>query len=84
MLVLGTDGLLDNLSDVEIAEEVAACRGRGQGPSIIAQRLARLAFDASYDKGRVTPYAVAASEHFDMVYSGGKPDDITVLCAVCE
>ncbi|PNW88593.1 hypothetical protein CHLRE_01g036200v5 [Chlamydomonas reinhardtii] len=84
VLVLGTDGLLDNLSDVEIAEEVAACRGRGQGPSIIAQRLARLAFEASYDKGRVTPYAVAASEHFDMVYSGGKPDDITVLCAVCE
>ncbi|GLC59487.1 hypothetical protein PLESTB_001492600 [Pleodorina starrii] len=84
VVVLGTDGLYDNLSDIEIADEVAACRARGSGPSVIAQRLARLAFEASYDKHRSTPYAASASEHFDMVYSGGKPDDITVLCAVVE
>ncbi|EFJ45028.1 hypothetical protein VOLCADRAFT_64171 [Volvox carteri f. nagariensis] len=82
VLVLGTDGLYDNLSDVEIADEVGACRARGLGSMVIAQRLARLAFEASYDKYRSTPYAASASEHFDMVYSGGKPDDITVLCAV--
>ncbi|GFR39752.1 hypothetical protein Agub_g236 [Astrephomene gubernaculifera] len=84
VLVLGTDGLLDNLSDAEIAREVAVCRSHGSGPSVIAHRLARLAFEASYDKSRSTPYSTAASEHFDMVYSGGKPDDITVLCAICE
>ncbi|GIL80853.1 hypothetical protein Vretimale_9436 [Volvox reticuliferus] len=84
VLVLGTDGLYDNLSDVEIADEVAACRAKDFGPMVIAQRLARMAFEASYDKHRRTPYAASASEHFDMVYSGGKPDDITVLCAVVE
>ncbi|KXZ55325.1 hypothetical protein GPECTOR_3g458 [Gonium pectorale] len=84
VIVLGTDGLLDNLSDVEIAEEVAELRATGAGPFAIAQRLARMAFEAAYDKYRSTPYSAAASAHFDMVYSGGKPDDITVVCAVCE
>lgn len=70
VIVMGTDGLLDNLNDHEIAAEVVAGRMRGSGTSAIAQRLARLAFEASYDKHRTTPYALAASEHFDMVYSG--------------
>lgn len=42
----------------------------------------QVAFDNSVDKHRVTPYSRAATEAFDMVYSGGKPDDITVLVAV--
>jgi protein phosphatase PTC7 len=42
----------------------------------------QVAFDNSIDKHRVTPYSRAATEAFDMVYSGGKPDDITVLVAV--
>ncbi|KAG2496235.1 hypothetical protein HYH03_005833 [Edaphochlamys debaryana] len=84
VLVLGSDGLFDNLNDGEIADEVASCRGREEGPAMMAQRLARLAFQAAYDKSRLTPYAAAASEHFDMCYSGGKPDDITVLVGICE
>jgi len=40
--------------------------------SEIAQRLAKLAFEASIDRKRVTPYSRAATEAFDMVYSGGK------------
>lgn len=84
VIVMGTDGLLDNLSDSEIASEVGVQRCKGSGPSVIAQRLARMAFEAAYDKSRITPYAIAASEHFDMAYSGGKPDDITVLVAICE
>ncbi len=84
VIVMGTDGLLDNLSDSEIASEVGVQRCKGSGPSVIAQRLARMAFEAAYDKARITPYALAASEHFDMAYSGGKPDDITVLVAICE
>lgn len=31
------------------------------------------------DKNGVTPYSLAATEAFDMVYNGGKPDDITVV-----
>jgi hypothetical protein len=51
-------------------------------PSSLAHRLARLAFEASVDRSRSTPYSRAATEAFDMVYSGGKPDDITVVVAV--
>ena len=47
----------------------------------VAFRLSKLAFDNSMDKERSTPYSRAATEAFDMVYSGGKPDDITVLVA---
>ncbi len=50
----------------------------------MSQRLTKMAFDASMDKNRVTPYSKGASEAFDMVYSGGKPDDITVLVAICQ
>lgn len=31
------------------------------------------------DKNGVTPYSLGATEAFDMVYNGGKPDDITVV-----
>ena len=34
------------------------------------------------DKEGETPYSVAASDAFNMVYSGGKQDDITVLVIV--
>ena len=34
--------------------------------------------------GKVTPYSVGATEAFDMVYNGGKEDDITVVVARFE
>ncbi len=40
---------------------------QGRGSSWMAQRLTKLAFDASMDKRRVTPYSKGASEAFDMV-----------------
>ena len=30
---------------------------------------------------KVTPYSLGATEAFDMVYNGGKADDITVVVA---
>ncbi len=33
---------------------------------------------------QVTPYAKAATEAFDMVFSGGKKDDITILVAYID
>lgn len=44
----------------------------GERASGMAQRLAKLAFEYSIDRRRVTPYSRAATEAFDMVYSGGK------------
>jgi hypothetical protein len=48
-----------------------ALRG-GARAAAITQRLAKAAFEASIDRKRVTPYSRAATEAFDMVYSGGK------------
>ena len=32
--------------------------------------------------GKVTPYSLGATEAFDMVFNGGKQDDITVVVAM--
>lgn len=47
-----------------------------------AKEIIQKAFEHANDRTRMTPYSLAATEHFDMVYSGGKKDDITVL--VCK
>eukprot|EP00887_Chlorella_sp_A99_P001051 scaffold14.g1051.t1 len=84
ILVLGSDGLFDNLSDGEILEAVEADLVQGLKAPAIAQRLAFSAFNNSLDKERDTPFSQAAQEAFDMVYRGGKADDITVLVALLE
>lgn len=82
VIVAGSDGLLDNLSEHELTEEVdRALRAGLRAPGIV-QRLAKAAFDASIDRKRTTPYSRAATEAFDMVYSGGKKDDISVVVCV--
>ena len=78
---MGSDGLFDNVSDETIVTEVVQLTTTGTRASIIAQRLCAVAFNNSVDKDAVTPYCVAATEAFDMVYNGGKKDDITVLVA---
>jgi protein phosphatase PTC7 len=50
--------------------------------SALTRRLTALAFEHSLNKTLSTPYSAGASESFDMVYHGGKKDDITVLVCV--
>ncbi|KAL6757479.1 hypothetical protein V8C86DRAFT_2623890 [Haematococcus lacustris] len=82
VIVMGSDGLLDNVADLEILAEIKAMVHQGGSANSLTQRLTKLAFDTSVNKVKVTPYSKGASEAFDMVYSGGKPDDITVLVAL--
>ncbi|PSC69732.1 putative phosphatase 2C 55 isoform A [Micractinium conductrix] len=82
LVLLGSDGLWDNVSEDELLDEVERDIVEGVKPSVIAQRLAFLAFSNSLDKDKQTPYSEGASEAFDMVYHGGKADDITIVCAV--
>ena len=84
VLIVGSDGLWDNVEDEEVVSSVEAVLMEDGPPSAVAQALAAKAFDASLDKRRVTPYSRAASAAFDMVYNGGKADDITVLVLVLE
>ena len=90
VIVMGSDGLWDNLSESEILELVEELftgtryqRGLGaesqQTLTAASRAIVSAAYAASMDKRRTTPYSLAATENFDMVYSGGKKDDITAV-----
>jgi len=79
VVVMGSDGLFDNLSEGEIMRVVQEFHDLQKSPMLLTHRLVELSFENSLDKQKGTPYSRAAMEAFDMVYSGGKPDDITVL-----
>lgn len=81
VIVMGTDGLLDNVSEGEILHQVKEVGTPCKSPSVLVHRLLHLAYENSVDKSKGTPYSWAATEAFDMVYNGGKPDDISVLVA---
>lgn len=81
VVVLGSDGLWDNLAPDAILARVQGAIKQGERAPAIAMDLARSAFEASVDRDGVTPYSLGATEAFDMVYSGGKQDDITVVAA---
>jgi len=82
VVVLGTDGLFDNLFDADITEIVSTAGARAH-PQDVAQRLARKAYDTSMSESD-TPFSVGAREsgiaRFKS-YRGGKPDDIAVVVA---
>lgn len=82
VLLVGTDGLWDNLHESEVAEE--AERSLNRGAAAVARSLASRAYESSLDQDRITPYALHASNEFEMVYHGGKRDDIAVVCALAK
>ena len=53
-------------------------------PGALARELASMAYQESRTKNAFTPYSYAASEWFDMVYNGGKPDDIAIVAAFVD
>mmetsp|Transcript_29152 Transcript_29152/g.56011 ORF Transcript_29152/g.56011 Transcript_29152/m.56011 type:complete len:519 (+) Transcript_29152:156-1712(+) len=90
IIVAGSDGLFDNLevdTVVEQAKEMVH-KYKSKGSSFVAKkisaRITECAFNTSLNRGLVTPYSRAASEAFDMVYSGGKKDDICVAVAIMD
>ena len=100
VIVVGTDGLWDNVSEKEILAVIenriksssastssSSSSSLGSNQAFLnkkevdacAKELTQKAFEHANDRSRTTPYSLAATEHFDMVYNGGKKDDITVL-----
>ena len=84
VLVVGSDGLWDNLHDSEVAAAVQTGIDAGHSPGAIARAVAAAAFERSTLKRGSTPYSLAASEAHDLVFSGGKRDDIAVLVMLAE
>jgi len=91
LVLLFTDGVIDNLHDFEILEiaekSTAGCdslktdaRAGLSNPYALAYDLARAAFETSLNQEAPTPFAVASRRQAKQHY-GGKCDDITIAAA---
>ncbi|KAK6274563.1 hypothetical protein POUND7_004272 [Theobroma cacao] len=78
VIIAGTDGLFDNLSESLILEAAAAGIELGLDPEEVAWPVAQQAYNISLDREAVTPY-VQASMMAGQRHTGGKKDDITVI-----
>jgi serine/threonine protein phosphatase PrpC len=89
LVILATDGLFDNLSEADIVAVANDCElqafttssGRtGAAPEAVARALGAKAYEMSLSRTVDSPFALLAKENLIM-WSGGRPDDITVVCA---
>ncbi|KZV58159.1 putative protein phosphatase 2C 55 [Dorcoceras hygrometricum] len=83
VIVVGTDGLFDNLFPEEIEAMVKVSLQRDDQPNVLAESLAKAALEKSLDTNCKSPY-VAAAQAAGLVYTGGKPDDITVVAGYVQ
>lgn len=79
-VVLGTDGLLDNVYPEETATIVSQIKARGDRPHVAASALAEFARMRAADGDHLSPFAFSARMH-GLNCNGGKMDDITVVVA---
>ncbi len=95
IVILATDGLFDNIDLDEILYEIEAWEDKWFGikflreehptdeqeaMNALAKDLVMKARDLSLDKTKDSPFAILAKDN-DIMWSGGMPDDTTVLCA---
>lgn len=87
LLVLGTDGVFDNLYVDEICELAGAAVGPLEADAChiteaaqIAQAVAKAAFHRSLDRTAKSPFSEHARQA-GLYHTGGKMDDITCVCA---
>ncbi|XP_004955098.1 putative protein phosphatase 2C 24 [Setaria italica] len=82
IVVVGTDGLFDNVTEDELERIVRMGTALGFSPKNMAEVMAAFAFEAARCGNRDTPYSVLGrSEPGRAFFTGGKPDDITVVVA---
>ena len=80
VVIMGTDGLFDNLYEPDILAclEDTTAKQPAMDPSKVAHCLATKAEKKSYDKKFDSPFSKNARE-CGYKYPGGKKDDITVV-----
>ncbi|XVF12943.1 hypothetical protein REPUB_Repub08aG0163700 [Reevesia pubescens] len=78
VIIAGTDGLFDNLSERQILEAAATGIEQGLHPEEVAWPVAQQAYHISMDREAVTPFT-QASMMAGKSHIGGKQDDITVI-----
>jgi len=81
IIVMGSDGLLDNVWPKEILDYI---NKQPKNPIALAEGLARIAYGASQNKDNFVPFFHRAKdEGIEFAsYRGGKEDDITVLVGI--
>jgi len=77
LVIVGTDGLWDNLYDDEIVELATS----SPEPMTVAQLIARQAHETAASKSVISPFAKAARDNGYPLATGGKMDDISVVVA---
>jgi len=89
IIILGTDGLWDNLYPVQVLDVLNATKLKS--PTRIARVLANISYEMSQDEEIWSPFAQDAYEAGDIydtldlsIWEGGKPDDITIVVAIVE
>eukprot|EP01137_Pigoraptor_chileana_P029865 Opistho-2@15661 len=80
IIVMATDGLLDNMFTGEIEEVITHVSEKGGSLKEIADAIVSRAETYSHDANRMTPFARAAQQA-KVFHRGGKVDDITVIVA---
>ncbi|KAG8372041.1 hypothetical protein BUALT_Bualt12G0025400 [Buddleja alternifolia] len=80
VIIVGTDGLFDNVFPEDIEAAVELCLEDEKSPEILAWTLARAALVKSLETTTASPFEVAAYEA-GIEHFGGKYDDITVVVA---
>ncbi|KAF5728397.1 putative Phosphatase 2C 55 [Tripterygium wilfordii] len=83
VVVVGTDGLFDNVASKEIEDILEKEPTKDNSPEHLARKIAELALHNSMDKSILTPFAEACQEA-GYNYVGGKVDDITVIVGLIQ
>ena len=93
-LVMGSDGLWDNVPHAEVAETVEACVRDEKDAQETAEAIASLAFEHSVDEAYDSPFTAEARRNgYDVEWwerakgktlVGGKMDDIAVVVAFMD
>lgn len=88
IILLMTDGVLDNIFDDELEELVSSSittlsrkKTPEEVPTLLARDVALKAHAFSLQERRESPFTVEARKH-GLSYVGGKQDDITVVAAI--
>lgn len=89
LLILGTDGVFDNLYQSEICQllgkavspsDAASGKYEVTDPAKLAEMIVKAAFFRSLDRNARTPFSDNAQQA-GLLHTGGKMDDITCVCA---
>ncbi|XP_009798171.1 putative protein phosphatase 2C 55 [Nicotiana tabacum] len=83
VLVVGTDGLLDNMNESEIEELVQRGIDEKLKPKELASQIGNVALYNSFDRFADTPFGRAAEREWRS-HKGGKVDGITVIVAYIQ